>query len=149
MQKAVKKLPKGGEFQFKKEEFQHGDALGRQKGTHSRKRTQRRETGTQEHTLREAILKTKGSPERTYHEKDIFSRRLLDSFGSLNTPKMPSERTPNQAQKRRKDWRLPGSSFSLILLMILASFLERATDFAAIYTTCKGSELFAETQKIP
>ena len=65
MQKAVKKLPKGREFRFKKEEFQHGDTLGRQKGTHSRKMSQRMETGTQEHTLREPILETKGSPERT------------------------------------------------------------------------------------
>ena len=61
----MKKLPKGDEFRFKKEEFQHGDTLGRQKGTPSRKLSQRRETGTQEHTLREAILETKGSPERT------------------------------------------------------------------------------------
>ena len=63
MQKAVKKIPKGDEFRFKKEEFQHGDTLGRQKGTPSRKLSQRRETDPQEHTLREAILETKGSPE--------------------------------------------------------------------------------------
>ena len=65
MQKTVKKLPKGREFRFKKDEFQHGDTLGRQKGTHSRNIGQSKETDPQEHTLREAILETKGSPERT------------------------------------------------------------------------------------
>ena len=63
--KATKEPPKGHEFLLKNEESQHGDTLGHQKGTPSRKLSQRTETGTQEHTLREAILETKGSPERT------------------------------------------------------------------------------------
>ena len=65
IKKATKEPPKGHEFLLKNEESQHGDTLGRQKGTPSRKLTQRTETGTQEHTLREAILEPKGSPERT------------------------------------------------------------------------------------
>ena len=65
IKKLLKNHPKGGEFRFKKEEFQHGDTLGRQKGPPSRKVSQRTDPGTQEHTLREAILEPKGSPERT------------------------------------------------------------------------------------
>ena len=63
--KLLKNHPKGDDFQFKKEEFQHGDTLGRQKGPPSRKVSQRTDPGTQEHTLQEAILEPKGSPERT------------------------------------------------------------------------------------
>ena len=65
IKKATKEPPKGHEFLLKNEESQHGDTLGRQKGPPSRKLSQRTETGTQEHTLWEAILEPKDNPERT------------------------------------------------------------------------------------
>ena len=98
MQEAVKKLPKGDEFRFKKEEFQHGDTLGRQKGTHSRKISQRRETGTQEHTLREAILETKGSPERT-PKKTYFQ----GAFWTALAPEIPQNAFRNGLEIKPKN----------------------------------------------
>ena len=94
----MKKLLKGDGFLLKKEEIQHDDTLGRQKGTPSRNLSQKRETDPQEHTLREAILETKGSPERT-PKKTYFQ----GAFWTALAPEIPQNAFRNGLEIKPKN----------------------------------------------